>query len=292
MDNKKILERRDVDFNKKKIKKVVASVLLALLMAFITVVIIYPLLFVLTTSFKTYAEFIDHPFAISFRHPENYFYAWVDGRFSKYFLNSVIVTGLTLIAKVFMSALVAFCVGILQFKGYKVFMTIIISTMFFTGEITGIPTFLLMKSFNALDTIWALIIPGILGPAGLGAILGSTYAKKIPKELHEAAILDGASLLQMFLKIDFVLMIPMLTLIAIQTFTGSWSDFFWPLITITTNDAAKTLPLGLINFQSQNNSNYGVLAAGLCIITVPIIVLYTFLSKYFIQGVAAGAVKG
>ena len=84
----------------------------------------------------------------------------------------------------------------------------------------------------------------------------------------------------------------LLTLVAIQTFTGSWSDFYWPLITITTNDAARTLPLGLINFQSQNNSEYGVLSAGLVILTIPIVALYAGLSKYFIEGVAAGAVKG
>ncbi|MBS6465086.1 MAG: carbohydrate ABC transporter permease [Firmicutes bacterium] len=106
------------------------------------------------------------------------------------------------------------------------------------------------------------------------------------------ALLDGAGLFSIFWHIDFKLMIPMLTLVAIQTFTGSWSDFYWPLITITTNDAARTLPLGLINFQSQNNSEYGVLSAGLVILTIPIVALYAGLSKYFIEGVAAGAVKG
>ena len=266
------------------VKRIVSNV--------VTVLGLYPMLFVLFTSFKTYAEFLDDPFGFSFAHPENYARAWIDGHFSTYFLNSVLVTALTVLSKVFMSGIVAYCVGVLQFRGYKIFMAVILSTMFFTGEITGIPTFLMMRSLNTLDTLWALILPGVLSPAGLGALLGVGYAKKIPKELHEAALLDGAGLFSIFWHIDFKLMIPMLTLVAIQTFTGSWSDFYWPLITITTNDAARTLPLGLINFQSQNNSEYGVLSAGLVILTTPIVALYAGLSKYFIEGVAAGAVKG
>lgn len=273
-------------------QRVVGTVILWTIMLLLTVLIIYPLLFVVSTSFKTYAEFLEKPFSISLQHPENYMQAWIDGHFSVYFFNSVLVTGTTLIAKVFMSALVAYCIAVLQIKGYKAVIIVIMSTMFFTGEITGIPTFLLVRELHLLDSIWALILPGLLSPAGLGALLGMGYAKKIPRELHEAALLDGAGVLGIFWYLDLRLMIPMLTFIAIQTFTASWSDFFWPLITITTNESAKTLPLGLINFQSQNNSNYGVLCAGLCIMTVPIILLYCFLSKYFIEGVAAGAVKG
>ncbi|HIY96070.1 MAG TPA: carbohydrate ABC transporter permease [Candidatus Borkfalkia excrementigallinarum] len=276
----------------RQVKKYTGTVILWIIMLLLTVMVLYPLLFVFTTSFKTYGEFLANPFSISFAHPENYAQAWIDGHFSTYFFNSVLVTGLTVIAKVFMSGLVAYCIAVLKIKGWKIVTAIVMSTMFFTGEITGIPQFLLARELNLLDTIWALIVPGLLGPAGLGVLLGMGYAKKIPKELHEAALLDGAGIFAIFWRIDLVLMIPMLTFVAIQTFTATWSDFFWPLITITTNESAKTLPLGLINFQSQNNSNYGVLCAGLCIMTVPIILLYCFLSKYFIEGVAAGAVKG
>ena len=149
-----------------------------------------------------------------------------------------------------------------------------------------------MRELGVLNTIWALILPGVLSPAGLGVLLGVGYVQKIPKELHEAALLDGANAFQLFWHIDFRLMIPMLTVVAIQTFQSSWSDFYWPLITITSNDSARTLPLGLITFQSQNNSSYGILSAGLGILTLPIVLLYSALSKYFIEGVASGAVKG
>ena len=285
----------DFLLNKKRWKKVgryIFGAFLFLIMALFTLMILYPLLFVLSTSFKTYSEYLSDPFEISFAHAENYAKAWTDGHFSKYFINSVVVSGLTVLSKVFMSALVAYAIGVLKFKGNKIITVIIISTMFFTGEITSIPTFLMIRGMNCLNTLWALIVPGVLSPAGLGVILGVSYVKKIPNELHESALLEGANFWTMFARIDFRLMLPMMTLVAIQTFTGVWSDFFWPLITITTNDEAKTLPLGLINFQSQNNSEYGVLCAGLCILTLPLIALYCGLSKYFIEGVAAGAVKG
>ena len=275
-----------------KAKNPIAQTLLVLLMLIITILILYPILFVVSTSFKTYEEFIENTFSFSLKHPENYASAWVDGHFSTYFFNSVLVTVLTVLSKVLMSSVVAYCIGVLEFRGHKIIMMVVLSTMFFTGEITGIPQFILMRELGVLNTIWALILPGVLSPAGLGVLLGVGYVQKIPKELHEAALLDGANAFQLFWHIDFRLMIPMLTVVAIQTFQSSWSDFYWPLITITSNDSARTLPLGLITFQSQNNSSYGILSAGLVILTLPIVLLYSALSKYCIEGVSSGAVKG
>ena len=188
----------------RQVKKYTGTVILWIIMLLLTVMVLYPLLFVFTTSFKTYGEFLANPFSISFAHPENYAQAWIDGHFSTYFFNSVLVTGLTVIAKVFMSGLVAYCIAVLKIKGWKIVTAIVMSTMFFTGEITGIPQFLLARELNLLDTIWALIVPGLLGPAGLGVLLGMGYAKKIPKELHEAALLDGAGIFAIFWRIDLV----------------------------------------------------------------------------------------
>ena len=272
--------------------QVLGKIVLVLVMSLITLLILYPLFFVLATSFKSYSEFLKNPFGISFHHLENYAKAWIDGNFSRYFINSLLVSATAVVCAVFASALVSYSIGVLHFKGSKVILMIMLSTMFFTGEITSIPNFLLLKELHLLNSLGALLFGAVLAPAGLGALLGVNYVRKIPGELREAAMLDGAGLFQIFLRIDFRLMLPILSLVAIQTFTAYWSDFFWPLITITTNDSAKTLTLGLINFQSQNSSEYGVLAAGLVILTAPIVLLYTFLSKYFIEGVAAGAVKG
>ena len=164
--------------------------------------------------------------------------------------------------------------------------------MFISGEVTTIPLFLLIREFGLIDSLWALLLPVMIAVGGTGIFLGVTYIKNIPNDLHEAASLDGASILQTFFYIDLNLIRPVLAYIAITTFTATWNDFFWPFIVLPTNAAAQTLPIALINFQAQNNSMYGVLFAGLVIMSIPILLIYSFFSKYFLNGVAAGAVKG
>lgn len=273
-------------------KKVMIKAVYILILAFITFMIIYPLVFIAATSFKSYNEFIKNPFNIVFTHPENYYTAWIDGNFSKYFFNSVFVTGISVIANCFFSAVAAFAIGRLKFKGNSAIMFILLSTMFLTGEITSIPLFLLIVKLNLFNTFWALIFTASLGPVGMGALLGSNHIRALPKELCEAAVIDGAKIRHQFFYIDLPLFRPMLILIAVLSFNGVWSDYMWPLIIIPTNTAHWTLPLGLVKFYTLNNSQFGILCAGLCIITIPIIIFYSFTSKYFIEGVAAGAVKG
>ena len=99
-----------------KTQRMIGTIILWIIMLLLTIMVIYPLLFVLSTSFKEYAEFLDKPFSLSLKHPENYVKAWVDGHFSVYFFNSVLVTGTTVVAKVFMSALVAYCIAVLKIR--------------------------------------------------------------------------------------------------------------------------------------------------------------------------------
>ena len=263
-----------------------------LLMSLVTLMILYPLLFVLTTAFKTYSEFVSDPFGISFAHPENFAEAWVRGNFGQYFFNSVLVAVCAICGQVFFTALISFAIGTLRFKGSGVILFALLSTMFFTSEMTSIPQMILIREMGLYGKLGAVIFPAVFGPPGMSALLVSNYMKKIPKELHEAAVLDGAGILRVFLQIDFPLARSMLSLVAILCFNGIWSDFLWPLIVLLPNESAWTLPLGLMTFQSANNSDYGVLCAGLCILTAPLVLFYACASKYFIKGVAAGAVKG
>lgn len=117
------------------------------------------------------------------------------------------------------------------------------------------------------------------------------YVKGLPKELDEAALLDGCSLLQNLFRITLPLLKPVIATVMIFNFQGTWSEFYWALIEIK-KDSLKTLPLGLMNFNSMYNTDYGVLCAGLCIATIPVVLLYLKCSSYFIGGMVAGAVKG
>lgn len=262
------------------------------IMIIVTIFVIYPLFFVLMTSFKDNADVIKNPFAITSFHPENYIFAWTEGKVQLYFFNSALVTGLAILGQLTMVSLAAFAIGRLRFKGSAIISVLLLSSMFITGEMTTIPNFMLVRNLGLLNTLGALILPTFFGPPGMGVYLAATYVRKLPVEIEEAATIDGCSIPKQFLFVDLPLMKPILALVAIQVFQGVWSDFFWPLITVSGNQAANTLPLGLINFQSQFNSNYGVLTAGLAILTIPIVLIYSIGSKYFIEGVAAGAVKG
>lgn len=281
-----------ISLRRRRVCRILSQCFLIFVLALITVAVLYPLLFVVITSFKNYGQVLADPFGISFDHPENYINAWIQGNFGAYFLNSIIVVVCGVAAQVFFTAIISFAIGVLRYKGSSVVMFALMSTMFLTGEIISIPLYVLFYNLGLLRSLWAIILPAMFGAPGMGALLASNYIRKIPNELHEASLLDGANFLQMFFRIDLPMMRPILTFVAIQVFTGTWSDFFWPFITVYGNPSAYTLPLGLIAFQSQNSAQFGVLSAGLCIITLPIVIFYCFFSKYFLEGAAAGAVKG
>ena len=124
-----------------------------------------------------------------------------------------------------------------------------------------------------------------------GTYILTNFVRELPKELDEAARIDGAGIFKILWKVDLPMITPALATLVIFNFNGVWSEFYWALIVIK-DEALKTLPLGLINFQSQFTSDYGVLTAGLVILTVPVVAVYLFFSRYFIAGISAGAVKG
>lgn len=279
-------------FLRRKKREKVAKVLEIVLMSLVAFVILYPLVFVISTSFKTYGEFIKSPFSLSFRHPENYYNAWVEGLLGNSILNSLAVAAVSVVCCTTWTGMAVFAIGVLKFKGSQIFIGILLFTMFISGEMMTVPNILLIKWLNLYDSLGALLFPAALGVSGLGVFIGVNYMSAIPNELHEAASLDGASVPQMFFFIDLHLMKPILTYVAIGCFSGAWSDFFSPLIYIPTNEKAQTLALAVQQFDTQNNSQYGTLCAALVILAAPTVLVYSVFSKYFLEGVALGAVKG
>ena len=286
------MSEKETSLKRQKRINFIVNIILGITITLITIAILYPMLFVVSTSFKTRGEFIKSPFSISFAHPENYSEAWTKGGFSVNAVNSLIVAVVAVVFQVATASLTIFAIGVLKYKGSNILFYLTLFSMFISGEVTTIPLFLLIREFGLIDSLWALLLPVMIAVGGTGICLGVTYIKNIPNDLHEAASLDGASILQTFFYIDLNLIRPVLAYIAITTFTATWNDFFWPFIVLPTNAAAQTLPIALINFQAQNNSMYGVLCAGLVIMSIPILLIYSFFSKYFLNGVAAGAVKG
>lgn len=279
-------------YRRKRRRELLSQIVLGTAITLIAFVVLYPLFFVISTSFKTYGEFIKSPFSVTFRHPENYVKAFVEGRLGRSIVNSVIVAAVAVTCQTMITAFAIYGIGVLRFKGSGIFIGILLFTMFISGEMTTVPNILLIRELGLYNTLGALIFPAALGVSGLGVFIGVNYVKAIPGELHEAANLDGASVPKMFFSIDLPMIKPVLAFVAINAFSGAWSDFFGPLVYIPMNEDAYTLAITVQKFDTQNNSEYGTLCAGLVILAAPVVVIYSIFSKYFLEGVAIGAVKG
>jgi raffinose/stachyose/melibiose transport system permease protein len=274
-----------------KARDIINKSLLFIVLALLAIMVLYPLGFLLLTSIKSNNDVIMNPFGINSVHFENYANAWVKGRVPQYFLDSVIVTLITMAMQIVIISLASYSFGKLKPWGHAVMLSAVLMMMFITSEMTTVPVYVLLHNMGLLSTRLALILPYTSGGLVMGTYILTNFIRALPVELDEAALIDGAGVFQIMLRVDLPLVLPALATLVIFNFNGVWSEFYWALITIK-DDVLKTLPLGLINFQSQFSSNYGVLSAGLTILTVPVIIIYLIFSKYFIANISAGAVKG
>ena len=253
--------------------------------------VMYPLVFVLMSSLKTNIDIITNPFGIKSLNFANYIDAWRIGKVGQYFFNSVIVTLLTLVLQVAVITLGSYAIGKFKPWGYNIMFSVILMAMFVTSEMTTVPNYMTLRNLGLLNTYGGMVIPYTAGGLVMGTFILTNFIRSLPKELDEAALIDGAGVLRIMLFVDLPLVLPAMATLVIFNFNGVWSEFYWALITVK-DEAIKTLPLGLINFASQYSSNYGVLSAGLTILTAPVIIIYLFFSQYFISGISAGALKG
>ncbi|MCU6709960.1 carbohydrate ABC transporter permease [Paenibacillus sp. J5C_2022] len=264
------------------------------LLSLITFIILYPMLYMVLNALRSTKEIMLYPTRLwpadGFQW-SNYAEAFRVGKVSIYLLNSITVTGITLLCQLIVVTLAAYALGKWKPPGHKVLFVLFLATLMITSEMTTIPVFLMLREFELLNTHQGLILAYVGGGIGMAIYLIKNFVDTLPKEVDEAARMDGAGLLRVFWYIDLPLIVPVLAVVTIMSFVGVWSEFFWALITIT-DDRLKTLPLGLLNFQSQYNTNYGVLLAGLTIVTIPSMLVYLLFSRYFIEGMTAGSIKG
>jgi raffinose/stachyose/melibiose transport system permease protein len=253
--------------------------------------ILYPMLFIVLNSFKTNTDIILNPFGVKTFEPGNYLRAWKIGHIGQYFLSSVYVSFVSLCISLLVTITAAYAFGKLRPWGGKIVMMILLSGMFITSEMTTVPNFALLRSWGMYNNHWGLILPYVASAMILGIYILAGYIKTMPKEIEEAAIIDGAGIIRTMVSIDLPMLTPPIATVAILSFQNFWSEFYWALIMIQSN-TLKTLPLGMMNFQSQYATDYGILCAGLVIMTIPLIIIYIFGSEQFVSGATAGALKG
>ena len=225
----------------------------------------------------------------------NYFEVWQKVDFIAYFINSMVVAGLTVLLNLILSSLAAYPLARMQFKGKKVVFFSILATIMIPFQAIMLPVYIITLKLHLIDSVNAtmgylgLVLP--FAVSAFGIFLMRQAFLKIPKELEEAAIIDGCNIFQVFWKIVLPMVKPTLAVLAVFTFIGSWGEFLWPSIVLT-KESMYTLPVGINNLQGMFSANWRYIASGSIIATVPIIIFFLAMQKYFISGENDGAIKG
>lgn len=213
----------------------------------------------------------------------------------KYVINSFIVAFFTVILNVILSALAAYPLARMEFKGKKIAFFSILATIMVPFQTIMLPVYIITLKFHLVDNYGSvagylgMILPFAVNAFGIFLMRQAFMA--IPKEIEESAVIDGCNSLQLFFKILLPMTKPTVALLAIFTFIGSWGEFLWPSIVLT-NEQLFTLPVGINNLSSAFSADYRLIAAGSMVSIVPIIIFFLSLQRYFIQGSNDGAIKG
>ncbi|WP_257347307.1 carbohydrate ABC transporter permease [Pseudalkalibacillus decolorationis] len=272
-------------------KAILGSVPLYTILLFYFIIIAYPLFWMIINSFKTTEEIFSNSWAL----PQswlvsNYVHAWNTG-ISGYFFNSALVTVSTCLGTVFLSALGAYGLTRFNFKGKNLLLIFCMGGMMLSPQVSLVPLYKLIQVLGIHDTYLALILPYIAYRIPITILLIRAAFLEVPKELEESAFLDGCNTWSVFTKIFIPLNLPILLTGVVLTAYFTWNEFMFALIFID-SEALKTIPAGLMQFRDALQTNWGVLLAGLMISATPIIILFLFMQKYFIRGLASGSVKG
>lgn len=251
---------------------------------------LFPFFLMVMTSLKSGGALITQlsqliPREITF---QNYIDVWEDDAFGLYFLNTLFITVATVIGNVILDSMVAYALSRKDFRGRHLILGIIVGSMMIPIQVMLIPIFVLMHVLHLYDTLWALILPGLV--RGFGIFLMKQYFDSLPHALDEAALIDGASDWQIFWRVLMPLAKPALAVLVINTSLGSWNAFLLPLI-LTASKHTRTLALGLALYQSQYGIDYVHSMAAASISSLPILAIFLVFQRNIIAGLTRGAVK-
>ncbi|MEV7768269.1 carbohydrate ABC transporter permease [Microbacterium sp. NPDC086615] len=255
------------------------------------IVWILPFAWMLLGSVKTQREILQRP---PTWWPQEFtwenFGAWFGQlNFGQFFGNSIVVALFTVAGNLVFCSMVGYALAKMDFPGKKALFLVVMVTLMVPGVVTFVPLFVMVSSLGLVDSYAALILPFVTTP--LGVFLMRQFMLGIPDPLLEAARIDGAGELRIFARIVMPLCGPPLATLGILTFLASWNNFLWPLVAAQT-EAKYTLPVALSLYSTgQSATNYGLLLAGSVLVIAPIILLFVFLQRYFIQGIASTGLK-
>lgn len=220
---------------------------------------------------------------------QNYVKAFQVVPFARFYLNSVLVAICVTLGQVLTSSFAAYAFARLQFPGRDKIFFAYLATMMIPGSVTMIPVFILMKLFNWIDSYKALVIPAIF--TAYGTFMLRQFFMTLPRDLEDAAKIDGCGFFGIYWKIILPLSRPAMATLTTFTFMGNWGSFMWPLV-VTNTMEMRTLPIGLESFKTLYSTDWNLLMAGSVMVMLPIIIIFIFNQRYFIEGVKLTGIKG
>ena len=248
-----------------------------------------PLLFMFSTSLKNSAAVYDLRLVPSAPTLDNYVKVLADGRFLRWFANSIGIATIVTISNVFFDSLVGYTLAKYHFRGrYLVFLAIL-STLMIPTEMLVIPWYIMARNFGWLDTYWGIMFPGMM--TAFGTFLMKQFFETVPNDFLEAARVDGLNEFAIFWRVAMPLVTPALSALAIFTFLGNWTAFIWPLI-VTTSKELYTLPIGLSSFAVEQAIQWELIMTGTALATLPTLAVFLILQRYIVRGVVLAGLKG
>jgi multiple sugar transport system permease protein len=267
------------------------KVFIYLLLLIFTLTSLGPFIFSFFSSFKTLQHILDFPPSL-FPNPwtlGNYQQVLGGGVFTRWLLNSTIFAGGTALFNVLFSSMAGYALSRLHFPGRNAILVLTLAVMMIPIPVILIPKYLVMNDLHLVNTYLALLLPLMAQP--FSVFLMVQFMKGLPKELEEAARIDGASRWRTFYQIILPLVKPALIAVVILSFQGAWNEFLWPLL-VTSSQDMYTLPVGLFQFKTDHYTEYNLLITGSMFNAIPILVLFFAFQRYFMSSAIGTGVKG
>jgi raffinose/stachyose/melibiose transport system permease protein len=263
-----------------------------LLLSVFLLIILIPIISLVFSAFKTDVEVIKGPLTLPSQLRLDAFKdAWTTGRFNYFFRNSVVVTISVVVASVFLSTLTGYAFALLPVPGRKFLYPLLLLGYMVPFEAVIIPLYHMMNRMDLIDTYWALILPQVGLSVSFGTLWMTSFFRATPRELVDAAAIDGCNRWQLLWRVLWPLARPAVLTLVVLVFMWTWNEFLLSLVLVQ-KETMRTLPVGLAFFQGRYSANTPLMAAGSLIVAGPVLLVYILFQRYFIRGMLGGAVKG
>lgn len=280
-----------VVMKKKKSSAVLRRVLLYIVLILIAVIMVVPFLWMLSTSLKTQYDAVKIP-PVWIPDPpqwENYVKLFTEQPMFQFMLNTIKIVFFVVLRQLFFSSLAAYSFARISFKGRNVVFFFYIATLMVPGQVTMIPTYLMFAKAGLTDNHLALILPAFF--SAFGVFLLRQFFMSLPRELEEAAEIDGCNPFMTYWRIMLPLVVPAMLTLGVFTLMNTWNDYMGPLIYLSSPEK-YTMTLGIAYFKGVYTTQWNLVMAGSIVSVVPILIAYLCAQKYFIEGIAFSGVKG